>query len=186
MTTLSLDLSSKTGWALFNDGKYIESGVLDKVAILDFDMKNEPNKSIHYPLNIITAAEEVGTKVKTLIESKKPDFIVLENSTKGRNRHSQRFIEFMHFCVLKQIIQLQIKFSYLDPSQWRSALDIRLSNEDKKNNRLVTQGKKRGKVNRKHLALRYVEDTFGLKLKVYQNDIADAICLNKAWWIKNP
>jgi hypothetical protein len=47
----------------------------------------------------------------------------------------------------------------------------------------VKQKKKRGKIGKKHLSVRYVNDIFGLDFKIKDNDIADSICLASSYFI---
>ena len=114
---------------------------------------------------------------------KKPDHIVIENSVKGRNRHTQRLIEWIHFCVVK-LLQIT-PFSYLDPSEWRCSVGLRLNKDQKKNNQDVSKGKKRGRIGKKHLAVNMVNEKYDLKLKLKDNDQADAILLGLAYSIKD-
>jgi len=176
---LALDISTSTGWALFVDGNLERSGVLPKVLIADFNVNKDPQKSPAYPYNIVTAAEKVVDQIGELINSLGPSEIVTENTNKGRNRSTQRALEFQHFAFLKRI-QGGVPFSYIDTSEWRSLVGLWMTKDDKKNNKEVSAGKKRGRINKKHLAIRHVEERFGIKLKMNQNDQADAICLGEA------
>jgi Holliday junction resolvasome RuvABC endonuclease subunit len=178
---LSLDLSTSTGWALFVDGQRADQGRFPKISIRDFNVNAHPEKSPSYPRNIMDAAHELAKLVTQKIAEIKPDHIVIENTVKGRNRSTQRCLEWCHFAVLGEIYAAKIPFTYMDPSQWRTILDIRLTSADKKNNKEVNAGKKRGKINRKHLALRYCNEKYGLDLLVKDDDVADAICLAEAF-----
>lgn len=178
MKVLGLDLSTKTGYAVFYKGKLIDYGRLAKVEIEDFNVNDYPNKSPKYPKNIIIAAETVADQVMILVNKVKPDKIVIENSVKGRNRHTQRFIEYMHFCVSKA---LGCDFVYMDPSEWRSIVGMKMSNDDKKNNREVKAGKKRGKITKKHLSVRLANANHNLSLKMKDEDVADAANLAHAY-----
>ena len=62
----------------------------------------------------------------------------------------------------------------MDPSQWRKILEMRLSKEQKENNKLVSKGVKRGRITKKHLSVEMANARFNLKLKLKDNDIADA------------
>jgi hypothetical protein len=178
---LGLDLSTSTGWALFEGDRLANHGRLEQVHVTDFNVNAHPNESPHYPLNIIEAAEKLAGLVGVLLDAHLPDHVVIENTVKGRNRHTQRILEWIHFTVLQGLLGRQIPFSYLDPSQWRSVLEIRLTAEDKKNNKDVRAGKKRGKVGKKHLAVREANERFGLSLKMKDDDVADAILLGLAY-----
>lgn len=181
MLLLSLDLSTSVGWALFRDGLLIDQGQFEQVKIRDFNVNAHPNQSAHYPGNIFDAAYVVAGMCADKIDAVKPDHVVVENTVKGRNRHTQKTLEWIHFTVLTEITERQIPFTYIDPSEWRSILDIRLSAADKANNKDVKKGVKRGKINRKHLAIRYCNKKYGLSLLVKHDDLADAICLGEAY-----
>jgi hypothetical protein len=72
-----------------------------------------------------------------------------------------------------------------------------MSKDDKINNKVLKKAKElaaatkskldkskvgiKGAVTKKHLAIRFVNATYGLDLKVKDNDIADAICLGAAY-----
>jgi hypothetical protein len=72
----------------------------------------------------------------------------------------------------------------MDPSQWRKILEMRLSKDQKENNKLVSKGVKRGRVTKKHLSVNMTNTKFGLKLKLKDNDISDAILLGLAYITK--
>jgi D-alanyl-D-alanine carboxypeptidase len=181
MKILSLDISSKSGWAIHNGDQLIDYGLI-RVEIKDFNVNKDVNKSPEYPYNLLDAANEMGQRLLDIVLKTQPDKIVIENTVKGRNRHTQRLLEWMHKEITENLRSKNIKFYYLDPSEWRSILEIKLSNEDKKNNKLVKSGKKRGKITKKHLSVRAANDLYSLNLKIKDNDIADAICLGRAFY----
>jgi hypothetical protein len=181
MRILSLDISSKTGFALHDNENLLEHGLI-RVEIKDFNVNDDPNKQPAYPKNLKDAAREMADLLLVLIQRTNPQEIVIENTVKGKNRHTQRLLEWLHFAVIENIYSINRDFHYLDPSEWRSILEIRLSKEDKKNNRMVSKGKKRGRVTKKHLAVRTANELYGLKLKVKDNDMADAILLGRAFF----
>lgn len=183
MKILALDISSKTGWAIFDNNKLVEYGLI-RVELINFNVNNDPNKQPEYPYNLLKAADEMAAHLGNLIDIHNPDEIVIENTVKGRNRHTQRLLEWLHKSMLEQLISHKRTFTYLDPSEWRGILEIRMSKEDKKNNALVNKGKKRGKITKKHLSVRFANTTFGLKLKIKDNDMADAIALGLAFYEK--
>jgi hypothetical protein len=73
---------------------------------------------------------------------------------------------------------------YMDPSEWRKIVDLKLSKADKDNNKAVKKKEKRGKITRKHLSVRMVNEKFGKSLKIKDNDEADAILLGFAATVK--
>jgi len=185
MRILALDASTKTGWALFVDGKLVESGALPPVSVNDFNVNRDPHLSPYYPLNVVHAAETMANKIERLLEVYGPlDAVVVENTNKGKNRHTQRILEFIHFCMLKLFQNRTQKMAYMDTSEWRSLVGLWMTKDDKKNNRDVSTGKKRGKITKKHLAVRTVNERYKMNLKLKDNDQADAILLGEAYITK--
>lgn len=175
---LSLDLSTKSGWAVFQDGILEKSGELEQVKVVNFNVNDKPWTQPEYPWNIMNAAHAISGDIEKLILQENPTFIVIENSVKGKNSQTQRLIEWFHFTVLS-VIKLQfLPMAYMLPSAWRSAVNLRLSKDEKKNNREVSAGKKRGKITRKHLSVNMVNELYPeLELILKHNDRADAILL---------
>ena len=182
MRVLALDASTKTGWALFIDGKLYESGALDPVYVDDFNVNKDPQLSPKYPFNVIDGARLVARQVHDLLLMTWPlDVVVVENTNKGKNRHTQRILEFIHFALLELFRETKQPMVYMDTSEWRKIVGLWMTKEDKKNNRDVGAGKKRGRVTKKHLAVRTVNERYGMKLKLKDNDQADAILLGQAY-----
>ena len=177
-------MSTKTGWAIFDTGQYKTSGALEKVFIEDFNVNKEPQKSLKYPWNIIDAADKVAKDILFLYGEHHPDIIVVENTVKGRNRNIQRGLEFIHSAVLKILRPFNKPIKYMDPSEWRQAVDLRLNKEQKVNNKEVSAGKKRGRIGKKHLSVNMVNEKYGLGLKLKDNDRADSILLNLGYHLK--
>lgn len=179
---LALDLSSFTGYAIFTDGVLTKSGDY-KVDIDGFNVNDHPEKSPKYPKNLIDAVAKVADyMMNNLVTPINPTHVVIENTVKGRNRSTQRFLEWLHYVVYTRLKTYGIKsITYLDPSEWRSILEVRLSKEDKKNNRDVSKKKKRGRITKKHLAVRQANAIFNLNLKMKDNNRADALLLGWAF-----
>jgi hypothetical protein len=184
MRVLALDASTKTGWALFDDGRLLQSGALKPVKIRNFNVNDKnAQKSDDYPYNIVDAAAEEVSLIHDLIQQKWPlDIVVVENTNKGKNRHTQRVLEFIHHEMLLDFRDYSlVKMKYMDTSEWRSIVGLWMSKDDLKNNKEVRAGKKRGKISKKHLAVRMVNDRFGKALKLKDNDEADAILMGLAY-----
>lgn len=173
------------GWAVLerivnNLPKIIDCGEINCL-VKDFNVNNEPNRSLLYPVNIWQSAEDVKFKVFDLIIKFNPELLVIENTTKSRNRHTQRLLEWFNKSIFDLIVKNQYKFQYIDPSEWRKILNIRLSNEDKNNNKLVSKGIKKGRIGKKHISVRWVNYNFNKKFKLKDNNICDAIALGTAF-----
>ncbi|GAC1694086.1 MAG: hypothetical protein NVS9B9_16510 [Ktedonobacteraceae bacterium] len=191
MRLLALDLSTSTGYAVFDDGVLSSYGVV----------ANERKVSSYgdYPWSLMAAVRDISSKIFEIIDHFEPDAIVIEEVTKSRNYFSQKALDWLHQSVLlfiegtNKTDPRKIEVSYVFPASWRKALDLRLSKEDKKLNSKLSKAKAnakktgskldkktlgiRGRFGKKHVALRYVNETFGFSLKVKDDDIADAICL---------
>lgn len=233
MKILSLDLSTKTGWALFDNSKLICYGQIKS----DHKLTEEYP---HYPKNYLKMAVDMAIEIRKKVISSDPDLIVIEETNKGKNRYSQKQLEFIHNEVINQLIEYQIH--YIDTSEWRNILGITLDKDQKKDNRKINnvrqeeylrlfaqyfddnkvtyqtelagakgkreqnkvlkkyeaiardkakgtirsfrykeEGKIKGKVGTKQLSVNYVNETFSLKFKLKDNDIADAICVGYAF-----
>lgn len=183
MKTLAIDLSTKSGWSSFVDGVYKESGALDKVYVEDFNVNDEPGKSPLFPFNVINATQTVARMVVNLVGQHQPDIVLIEQTTMGKNRFTQKLLEWLHYAVLEQL-RGRAPIVYIDVSEWRKIVEMRLSTEQKKNNREVSSGRKRGKITKKHLAVNMVNEKYGLGLKLKDNDQADAILMNLAYHLK--
>jgi hypothetical protein len=75
MLLLSLDLSTHTGWAIFEDNKLKEFGLLE-VKIDDFDVSLATESRL-YPWNLIKCSQEMGEKVSEIYTKFKPDKIII-------------------------------------------------------------------------------------------------------------
>ena len=180
MILIGIDLSSKTGYAVLNDGKLTSYGLLT-VELVNFNVNNDPNLQPEYPWNLMDAAWKQAEQVMKIIKDSGATKVVIEQTVKGRNRHTQRWLEWAHFTIMTKFREENIDFTYLDPGQWRKTLEIKLSDADKKKHKDIKKGIiKRGKITKKHLSVRSANSLYNLKLKLKDNDIADAICLATA------
>jgi hypothetical protein len=151
-----------------------------------------------YPWSYLNAASAMGQQILALAHTEKPDVIVIEETNGSRgSRYTQKILEFLHCCILERLVNLEIPVYYINSSSWRSTLGLVLSKEDKKANKKLKVAKKlsaatgkklnrtelgiRGIVNKKHIAIRYVNETYCKNFLVKDNDICDAICLGTAY-----
>lgn len=181
---LALDLSTSPGWAIIENNKLIDFGKA-KFKIENFNINNYPNKSNQYPYNIVDTVNEIADYIYNIYESENLiDYIVIEGTVRGMNRHTQKVLEFIHLAVLLRFEEVKNKIKYLDPSEWRKIINLRLTDEDKLHNKLVKRKEAKGKISAKHLSVRYVNNYFNKEFKMIDNDTCDAICLGLAF-IKN-
>lgn len=199
MRVLGLDLSSKTGWAIVEKDeagtRLIESGLIELGKPI---LAHGP-----YPWCYLEAAQAQAWRIAELMARSAADIVVIEETNLGKNRYAQKFLEFLHCQVLDLQDDAGVgtgfkdKVVYISSSAWRKALELSLNAEDKRNNNKLGKAKRqaaelgkklnkkalgiKGRINKKHLAVRFVNERYDLNLKMKDNDIADAICLATAY-----
>lgn len=193
---LSLDMSSKTGWALIvsgQDGVVLEeSGVIQKTA--------EPIGQ--YPGNFVDWAYQVFGDIMKLIDRLKPDVLVLEETVAGSKQvYSQKILEWIHFLVAKFIKESKIEAVYMLTGTWRAETGCVMTTAEKAKNKAVRDykkkveaetgtkpqaaydinGKRIGLVGKKHVNIRRANEVYGKFLKrplqKKDEDEADAMML---------
>lgn len=201
---LALDLSSRTGWAFYENRVLKEWGILEA----DGSVLKAMDPNVKYPWSLMAAVLGMKEKVRRLVEKYGPDIVLIEETNIAKARYSQKFLEWLHFNVVAYLHVMGTQCGwpksenviYISTMDWRKTLDIKMTKADSKQNRKVNEIKNdtalskelkaklmkqlgvRGKINKKHLSCRYVEDTYKMKLKVStENDIADAICIGDAF-----
>ncbi len=188
---LSLDLSSKTGYALLvssNEIMVLEAyGQVDKIPCPE----NET-----YPGSYVTWAYNCFEKVEELIERLKPDVLVIEEVTKSKNALSQKFLDYIHFLVSKFIQETGIKNFWFQTGDWRREVGSYMNDAEKKRNKEVKKykkehkskiaydivtGKRIGIIGKKHVTIRLINEVFKVYLKEplirKEEDTADGIAL---------
>ena len=190
---MCLDLSSSsTGYVVMQEGD--PPHLLGHGTVEPFKSAVSLRKAgIKYPWTYVDCIDDLVTTIDTVVRTNLPlDAIVVEETNKGRNRYSQKLLEFLHHEVLKRLRPLGIPIHYVSTSTWRSTLGIGLSKDDKRNNAKVSEAKRKGvskkslgvkgRIGKKHVAIRYVNEVYPhLDLKMKDNDVADAIALGLAF-----
>lgn len=123
MKVLALDMSTKTGWSVFEDGVTpSQFGLITK----DIDWAVE-----EYPKNFVTIATHIAQKIGDLIATIPylTDIVIEETNKTGRfgSRHSQKILEFIHFAVVDYIASHYpntLKIHYVNTSDWRKTLKL--------------------------------------------------------------
>ena len=185
MKVLGLDLSSSTGYAVIHDGALVRFGT---ATASDID-RNHPLPEY----NQVRVARCIANRIFNVLKSETPDLIVIEQTNLGQNRNDQKGLEFIHFAMLDviEILGMDKKIAYIDSSAWRTGIDLKLTPEQRKHNKLNSSKKRaakvkgnrfsakkgEGKITWKHLSVNWVNQNFNLNFKLSQNDMADAICL---------
>lgn len=153
---MALDLSSKSsGYAIGNDTSIIDYGCIT----------SNSNNLIE---RIIKMRDVIIEKVK----QNKISIIVLEEvRTDYKNAKTYKALTWLQGSIVIALYELNqdIELIYLQPSQWRSAIGIQTG-----------RGIKRAEL--KQADIDYVNDKY--KINTKSDDIADAICIHDAYYIK--
>lgn len=195
---LALDVSTKTGWALLVSNK--DSFYLDAYGkIKQISMPDGP-----YPDSFVDWAYLCFNEILELIDELHPDVLVIEETAGGsKSSHSQKILEFIHFLLAKFIKDSKIKSVYLMTEQWRRETGCKMTKEESKHNKEVkkykektgskiaynTEGKRVGRLTRKHINIRRANEVFGKflpePLRKKDEDLADALLLGFAYHLRN-
>lgn len=195
---LCLDLSTTcTGWAVFD---------LDTKKLLDYGAIKPVKKGmskLDYPTKQLRVMQNIAGQIMDLIYKQdgvfepplpknKLHMILIEEVNLHKSRMTGKTLDGMHWILMNMLDPNYIdKVRYRDSdgeTGWRTRLNLRMSENDKKLNaeRKKINKKLKGKdqlpiINKKHLAARYVNAQLGLGFDVDENatdnDIVDAIGL---------
>lgn len=203
MRVLALDASTHAGWALLEH----QPGDL-LPTLLDYGLI-ENEKGIleygEYPWCYVKAASLIADSLFLKAQDLQHDVVVIEETNMGRARYTQKILEFIHCRLLSLIEPIPTKrVVYVNSSDWRKTLGIKLATAQKRNNARIAQAKRlarsgkmslaaakaklgvKGRITKKHLAVDYVNSHFKTDFKLKDNDIADAICLGTAFCLGTP
>jgi hypothetical protein len=194
---LSLDMSTKTGWALMVSS---ESGVALE-AYGKIPQIHTPDGE--YPGNFIVWAREIFWQIVKIVDDSAPDVLVIEETASGSKAiYTQKILEWIHFLVADMITQHQMKAVYLLTEQWRRETGCLMSKEESKRNKQVREykkknattiaydieGKRIGKITRKHVNIRRANEVFGsfltTPLRKKDEDTADSLLLGYCYHLR--
>lgn len=134
MRILAFDQSSKlSGWCVFENGQYVDSGVIDKHKTTDSDKR----------------IAEMGLAIYRKISEVKPDICVIENIQNQSNTATVILLARLQGMILGYCAAHKIRTEILSPSQWRRELHYK-------------QGPKVKREELKQQSIDYVKDNFGL------------------------
>jgi len=194
---LALDISTKTGWA---------SMVSTKDGI-DLEMYGQIPQ-IHqpdgiYPINFVDWAHSCYREIVKLIDHYAPDTLVIEETSAGSKAiHTQKILEFIHFLVAQYVKETRIKTVYLMTEQWRRETGCKMTKEESKHNKVVKkykeknggkvayneEGKRIGRIGRKHVNIRRANEVFGqflsVPLRKKDEDTADSLMLGYCYHLR--
>lgn len=194
---LALDMSTKTGWASMVS---TDSGI-ELEAYGTVPQIHKPDGA--YPANFIVWAYAIFEEVSNLIDTHAPDVIVIEETAAGSKAiYTQKILEWIHFLVAKLVVDMGVEIVYLLTEQWRRETGCLMSKEESKHNKKVRDyknkndtsiardinGKRIGKITRKHVNIRRANEVFGEFLKVplrkKDEDTADSLLLGYCYHLR--
>jgi hypothetical protein len=194
---LSLDISTKTGWALLvSDPSGVELEAYGQSAPI-----HEPEGA--YPGSFVDWAYLVFAEIVKLIDRFAPDVLVIEETAAGsKSIHSQKILEYIHFLVAKLIRDSKVRAVYVMTEQWRRETGCLMTKEESKHNRQVAafkeknntkiaydkSGKRVGRIGRKHVNIRRANEVFGQYLpkllRKKDEDTADSLMLGYCYHLR--
>jgi hypothetical protein len=179
-----LDLARTTGIAVFEDDFLSQWGTARGRTSDSLKISNKGEITGNHPWDMIELVNNCVLEIMEEIINVDPDEILIEQTNLGRNRFSQKFLEWLHYALLnkiKEIFDETVPVYYIDTSEWRRLLKISLSSEDKRHNKLVRLKKANGKITIKDKTIDYVNKVEDMNFTSKDDDIADAICMGLAF-----
>ena len=147
MKILSLDQSTKiTGFSVFQDGHYIDSGVIDLKENKDTDERSK----------------QMGLEICKLIEQYKPDTVVIEEVAMQSNAKTLKILARIQGMAIGFATAHNIPTYIIEPSKWRASLSF-------------TQGPKVKREHLKQQSRDFVKDVLGLGIESEDENEAIAI-----------
>lgn len=187
---LSFDISTKTGFAV---GEVSNAGF----KLLDYGLLTKTIKpELGYPSDYVQWAINTARPIIAKIEEVKPDIVVIEETASGsKSNYSQKILEFTHYIVAEYISMNNIKTRYFLTGEWRGIVGAKMTSSESKNNKKTKDikkktgskiakdenGKRLGKITKKHVNVRIANEVFGLNFRLCDNDKADAILLSLSY-----
>jgi hypothetical protein len=191
---LTLDISTKTGYALTissDEGIHLEAcGQIPKIECPDE----------RYPDSFVSWAYLCYDEIEKLVKAHTPTVLVVEETAaNSKSSHSQKILEFIHFLVARLIKEIAIKSIYLQTGQWRKEANSYMNPDEKKHNKEVSKykvknktkiaydinGKRIGKITKKHVAIRRANEVFGKyfdkPLRKKDEDLCDSLMISLAY-----
>jgi hypothetical protein len=212
MRVLVLDISGSTGFAELEALQSGEAGAttenVGRLRPIEYGvikLEKTAKSYAKHPWGYVEAANDLADKLLALIQriefkSMEPlSAIVIEETNGARQRFTQKFLEYCHLALLNQLRTLtwHDKVVYVNTSDWRRKMDVRLTKEDKSQNAKLSRNKRkaadkgekldkktlgiRGRTTIKHVAIRRANELFGLSLLAKDDDIADALLIGSAY-----
>jgi len=187
---LSLDISTSTGFAVLDNTEPTKP-----VAFGAIKLSKRAKDYASHPWGYYLAAKDLAKQLVAKVLEVRPDVVVVEETNSARSRFTQKYLEYCHFAFLFEFFEAfegeEIKLVYLNTSDWRRTMDVRLTKEDKGQNAKLSRHKRksadrgvkldkkalgiRGRTTIKHVAIRRANEIFGTAFLAKDDDAADAL-----------
>lgn len=133
MKVLAFDQSTRvTGWSLFIDEKYVDSGVIDLGK-----NKNTEDRS-----------KQMGLAICKVITDSKPDTVIIEEVAMQSNAQTLKLLARIQGVAIGFCAAHDVPLHILEPSKWRSVLSY-------------TQGRAVKREELKQQSFDYIKENFG-------------------------
>lgn len=231
MRVIGLDLSTKSGWAVLDDKRLVDYGLVQVVVA---------SVPLEYPMNLCLTSQLIADDLIKIIKKfwVTGTEIVVEDTNLGASsqRYAQKILEFIHCSVLSRLLAEKLKPIYLNSHDWRSAVKLYFNDSQKNHNQSLIDAKEQqrqallsrikemmnhkynplilkansrahareleskkkkeskdlqkyflsslkapvGRVTHKNLSVDKVNELYGTKFSISDNDICDAILIARA------
>jgi len=197
---ISLDISTNTGYAVFEDAKLINYGVFTrKVKNYKADVRTYKDLPDCYPENFLETVDIITEECMKLIVDNQIDMAIIEHPENGKQRLSQRLLEWTHLTLVRALKAANVPFKYILVSDWRRVVNCYLKywpehqiwNKEVKKAKakaiptkkgtLVPKidGKRVSAMNQKKLSILIANQHYLISVK--DDNIADAINIGRAY-----
>jgi hypothetical protein len=198
MLILAIDLSTKPGIAVLEDGKLVHASTcFNDKTVEDFGP---------YPMNYVKFTQYTIERFIEYIQAKgfvlnHFDNIVIEETTASKQNYSQKKLEFLHHELLLTLNNLSDKIVYIRDGTWKKTNEVIRSKEEKAINykikklkqktgkriiRRDEEGNALRKVSRHDVYIRRCNDIFGTNFGRKEEDAAAACLLGLAFCKRAP
>ena len=142
---LSLDISTKPGWAIFQEGKPIAWGTL----FSEFTSTKLPFEFGTYPGCYIRWAQHIVNKIYNEVVAKywPTQIVIEETASNSHGVYSQKILEFIHAELIRAFVVDQrygaFNIAYVMTGQWRKKVEAQQNSEEKRLNSKISREKKK-------------------------------------------
>ena len=174
---LALDLSVQSTGYCFMDltGQVLETGTILPAKYKNHTKDKYPKKTI---INIQSAVSQISELVSQYSQDYELSDIVIEEINPGKKGTvTTKILSWVQGLLLAEL-GFDYNYHFITSSQWRSALKLKFSAEDKTFNRIAA---KKDRITFKHLAISFVNSRYKVDFKFEDNDTAEAICIGLAY-----